>query len=574
MQNLISVWTALDTRRKLVAGLAALAMVATVFGLTRVASQTSTSLLYAGLESGAAGQVIASLEQRGVAYEVRGGAIYVDASKRDELRMTLASEGLPANGAVGYELLDSLNGFGTTSQMFDAAYWRAKEGELARTILGNREITSARVHISNTSSSPFERNRKSTASVTVTSAVGSVQPSHAKALKYLVASAVAGLNPEDVSVIDGGNGRVLTADEEGTSSSEDATSDKIRDRVQRLMEARVGVGNAIVEVSVEKVMDRESIVERRFDPESRVTISKETEERTTDSKDSGGGNVTVASNLPEGDGAGDRSSSSQNSETRERVNFEVSETQREIQRGPGAIKRLSVAVLVDGVRTIAENGEVSWAPRSEEELATLRDLVASAVGFSAERGDEITLRTLEFQAPEALGTEAAQSAGSGMNLDMMALIQLGVLAVVALLLGLFVVRPILAKPPQEALPAPQEALGDTGSTTSLVASGGSQDNVIELSEVPQATMITSDAGGANVVSAQNGDAAGELELPLPLALDLDFEDGQPEQAAAFEKETFDEIEDPVERLRKLIDERREETVEILRGWVDAPQEDA
>ena len=155
MQNLVSVWSALDLRRRVVIVLATVAMFAAVIGVSRMATAPQMSLLYSGLDPAAAGEVVAALEQRGTPYEVRGGAIYVDGGLRDELRLTLASEGLPAAGAAGYELLDSLSGFGTTSQMFDAAYWRAKEGELARTILALPQIKAARVHISRSDAQPF-----------------------------------------------------------------------------------------------------------------------------------------------------------------------------------------------------------------------------------------------------------------------------------------------------------------------------------------------------------------------------------------------------------------------------------
>ena len=123
-----TVWAGLDNRKKIVVGLAVLALLVTLVVMSRLATAPTMKLLYAGLENGSAGDVVRALEQRGTTFEVRGGSIYVPANQRDELRMMLASEGLPANGGKGYELLDSLNGFGTTSQMFDAAYWRAKEG--------------------------------------------------------------------------------------------------------------------------------------------------------------------------------------------------------------------------------------------------------------------------------------------------------------------------------------------------------------------------------------------------------------------------------------------------------------
>ena len=134
MQNLIQLWSALDMRRRVVIVGATIAMFLAVLALARAATSPSMALLYAGLEPSAAGEIVRALEQRGIAYEVRGESVFVPVTRRDETRMMLASEGLPASGGAGYELLDSLSGFGTTSQMFDAAYLRAREGELARTI--------------------------------------------------------------------------------------------------------------------------------------------------------------------------------------------------------------------------------------------------------------------------------------------------------------------------------------------------------------------------------------------------------------------------------------------------------
>ena len=165
MQQIVTLWQSLDMRRRVIVGVATLAMFWAVLALGRMASEPSLSLLYSGLENGAAGEVVAALEQRGVAHEVRGTSIFVDSTRRDALRMTLAGEGLPASSARGYEILDGLSGFGTTSQMFDAAYWRAKEGELARTIVAHPAISSARVHLASTGSNPFQRDIRQSASV-------------------------------------------------------------------------------------------------------------------------------------------------------------------------------------------------------------------------------------------------------------------------------------------------------------------------------------------------------------------------------------------------------------------------
>ncbi len=360
MQNLVSVWSTLDLRRRVVIVLATVAMFAAVIGVSRMATAPQMSLLYSGLDPAAAGEVVAALEQRGTPYEVRGGAIYVDGGLRDELRLTLASEGLPAAGAAGYELLDSLSGFGTTSQMFDAAYWRAKEGELARTILALPQIKAARVHISRSDAQPFRQPERQTASVTVTTAAGTLPVAQAKALKHLVASAVAGMSPDDVSVIDSAGGLIDDASGDDPAIAGHDRAAEMKRNVERLLEARVGPGNAVVEVAVDVVTERESITERRIDPEGRVAISTDTEEKSENST-TPGGDVTVASNLPEGDVGNGANGQSSAAETRERVNFEVSETQREVLRSPGALRKLSLmscAILLPRPSALTRRGAI------------------------------------------------------------------------------------------------------------------------------------------------------------------------------------------------------------------------
>ena len=517
MDRLFAAWTDMSAGRKFIAVLATLAIIASAYGLTRGASAPNASLLYGGLEQRAAGEVVSALEQRGVSYEVRGDSIYVPQAMRDELRMALAADGLPANSAQGYELLDSLSGFGTTSQMFDAAYWRAKEGEIARTIVASPHIRTARVHISTPTNRPFQREDTPTAAVTVATTGLTLSVAQANALRFLVASSVSGLAPDDVAVIDNRAG-LIGEEDDSVAAGAESMSAALRARAERLLFARVGPGNAVVEVSVDTVTETESIIERRIDPDSRVAISTQVEERSRAAQDSGDAGVTVASNLPTGDAdAGGGSSNSQDSETRSMTNYEVSETSREVLREPGAVRRMTVAVLVNHASVTAEDGTTSLTPRGEEELASLRELVESAVGFDADRGDQITVQTLPFEPLADLGSEP--QAPLGQPLDMMTLIQLGVLAVVALVLGLFVVRPILTGN-REALPgtSAQELLPPETATP------------LDTS-TPQSM---TDAAGETI------DAAGELEV------------------------------DPVARLRRLIEERQDETVQILQSWIEDP----
>lgn len=539
MQQLVQIWERLGARRRVIVMVATAAVMMAVLAMARMTGSPTLALLYAGLENGAAGEVVEALEQRGVPYEVRGGAIFVPEPQRDALRMTLASEGLPANSTKGYELLDGLSGFGTTSQMFDAAYWRAKEGELARTIVASPYIATARVHIANSSANPFQRDVTPTASLSVTSAGEVLSATHARALKYLVASAVPGLVPENVAVIDGKGGLIGAEDDRGSGPTAEDKAAQMRDRVQRLVEARVGQGNAVVELSLDTVTESETIRQRQFDPEGRVVISTDTSEDTSTTQDTGGGDVTVASNLPAGQaGGGGDSSSSQSSETRERVNYEVSETMREVTRVPGAIKRLTVAVLVNGSYDAAADGTQTFVPLPEPQLAALRDLVASAVGFDEERGDEITIRSLPFERPEGLGTGPIEPGWFAMPLDPMLLIQMAILAVVALVLGLFVVRPILSGP------ARLDAPGAAGGALALPPYENGASPALDGE-------IGDDADFAPLAPLAGGEGFGGMGM-------VDF-DAPPE-------------EDPVDRLRNLIEARKDETVEILRNWLDEKEE--
>lgn len=524
MGNIQSVWSKLSGMQRGIVALATLGVFVALFALSRAATSQDMSLLYSGLEDRASGEVIASLTQEGIPFEVRGSAIYVPATRRDEIRLGMAAQGLPANSAQGYELLDALSGFGTTSQMFDAAYWRAKEGELARTILSSPHIRSARVHISTPTNRPFQREISPTAAVTVATHSAPLTSAQATALRYLVASSVSGLSTADVAVIDGDGALVTDTSQQGPAGAQTLSGD-LQSKAQRLLEARVGYGNSVVEVTVETLNETESLSERLIDPESRVAISTQVEERSNSSQDSRGSDVTVASNLPAGDaGGGGDTATNEDSETRSLTNYEVSETSREVLRGPGAVRRLTVAVLVNDASSVGDDGAIVSAPRPEAELAALSALVASAVGLDEARGDVITIRSMPFEPIPELGSEAAED--SGMSLDPMSLIQLAVLAIVALVLGLFVVRPILAGRPQaETLGLPGPALQSTQEES--------------MFDFPMQSAISTHDSNIDIPML-----GGDLAPPS----------------------------DPVARLRQLIGEREEETIQILQSWIETPDE--
>lgn len=521
MNSLGRVWGTLSPQRRIFVIAATIAVFIAVLLLARGASSRDMSLLFGGLDPQAAGEVVTALDQRGVAYEVRGNAIYVPTADRDGLRMALAGDGLPATGNQGYELLDQLSGFSTTAQMFDAAYWRAKEGELARTILASPHIRGARVHISTQVGRPFRATEPPSAAVTVTTANGSLSAPHVKALQFLVSAAVPGLLPEAVAVIDDAGGLLSEADGAAIAGNADDRAEALRRKVERLLSARVGPGNAVVEVAIDTVTETEQITERLVDPDSRIAISTEVTESNGTSRDSREGAVTVASNLPDGDAAAQGGEqSNENSESRTLTNYEVSETERQILRAPGAVRRLTVAVLVNEPVITAPDGTTTVNARTPDELLALEALVASAVGLDEARGDVLTLRSLPFQPFVTGGTEAGVM-GAAAGFDLMRLIQTAVLAIVALILGLFVVRPILA--PQRLNPEP------------LAIAGGDDGDA-----------------GADDIMTFDGEGFGGMMTP---------------QIGDF---SMDADEDPVTRLRRKIAERQPETLRILQDWIEEP----
>ena len=244
----------LPLQRQLMLGAAVLGVVLIMTTMMRNVMEEPMVLLYSGLEMDRAGEIIEELEKRGIVYELEGTAIFVPRQSRDQTRIALAQEGLPRQSVQGYELLDNVNGFSTTSEMYNASYWRAKEGELTRTILAIPGVEAARVHVGASLRSGFSRAaRKQTASVTVT-ASRDLSAAQAEGIQYLVALAISGLAPEDVAVIDSRRGIIAGPNVDKMSNPglvADDISARLEAKVQRLLEARLGAGNSEVSVTVD-----------------------------------------------------------------------------------------------------------------------------------------------------------------------------------------------------------------------------------------------------------------------------------------------------------------------------------
>jgi flagellar M-ring protein FliF len=441
---------ALSLQRQIMLGVAVLGVLAAMTFLVRGTMKPPMSLLYSGLDPVRAGEVINELDQLGVAYDIRGEAIFIPQNIRDKTRFALARDGLPRQSIQGYELLDNVNGFSVTSEMYNAAYWRAKEGELTRTILTTPGIDSARVHIGANLRSGFSRSQPApTASVTLSS-TRRLSQGQAESIQFLVALAVAGLNPEDVVVIDPRHGILAGPNTETAAAPSVVAEDQagaLEQKIKRLLFARLGEGNAEVSVSVEVSRERSVISDVRYDPDSRVIRSRTTND-SNQTNQGGAGNLTVASNLPQGAGAGAGGSESSSKNSTETVAYELNEVRTQTERMPGEIERVSIAVLLNQEALGIDLTTADAATQIEQMRQNFEALVRNAAGLEDQRGDSITVELMPFQAlPEVEMTTAPGLVERLIEQHLWSAMQAAFLGMIVLALGFGVMRPVFAQAP-------------------------------------------------------------------------------------------------------------------------------
>ncbi|MFN4183337.1 MAG: flagellar basal-body MS-ring/collar protein FliF [Hyphomonas sp.] len=467
---------ALPPSRQLMLAAAVAGIIAAMSFLVQGATRDPMTLLYSGLEPAHAGDIIKELEQSGTPYEIKGEAIFVPQGKRDGIRFTLAQQGLPRPSVQGYELLDQVNGFSVTSEMYNAAYWRAKEGELTRTILAIPGVSSARVHIGANLRSGFSRSQPhQTASVTLTTA-RDMTSGQAEAIQYMVALAVAGLSAEDVAVIDPVKG--ILAGPKANKALEPAIAAEsqaslLEQKILRLLEPRVGMGNARVSATVDVSRQRQRTSAVTFDPNSRVVRNRTTNDSTGASGGAGGG-MTVASNLPQGGEGGGHSSTNKNAT--ETVSYEINETRTEVETLPGEVQRITIAVLLNEQALGIDPAAADIAALQQQMAADFEKLVASAAGLDIARGDTISVELMPFQTvPVDDLIQAPGLFAQLMERYFWSGLQAMLLGLVVIVLGVGVVRPMLVQKTKDAL-SPEGA----GTGAGLAGAG---DAVVRIADV-------------------------------------------------------------------------------------------
>lgn len=519
-----------------------------IYLMSRVAAP-QMELLYGELEMGDSKAIVEKLAADKVPFEVRrdGTEIWVPKDRKNELRVRMAEQAMPSVGRVaGYELFDKQDALSSTSFQQNINYVRALEGELSRTIRAIDKVKVARVHLVLPKREAFAREANEPSASVILKMQGAARLDKAQvtAIQHLIAAAVPKMKPNRISIVDD-KGTLLAKgydnDQEVASENAEAlkmsTENRLARTVESMLERSLGPGRVRAEVSVEMDLSRAVTTEETYDPESQVVRSQVTVNENEENQDGETPNVSVTNNLPDpnASAASGNKSSSKAAKTQETVNYEISKKVKNTVREMGEVRRITAAVLVDGVYDVAADGKKTYRDRSPEETAKLEELVRNAIGFDRSRQDQVKVVSMQFAGGEE--QYAAEEPGEfifGMRRDFVEKIasNLG-LSIVAILFLLLVLRPLIGR----AIESMQGQVGPDGRRL-LTADG---------SGVPQLA-----GPGAPAVPAPA--LGGEEEVIADELIDIDKVEGRVKASS-------------IRKIGEIVDKHPEEALSIIRNWL-------
>lgn len=506
------------------------------------------TILFGGLEPRDAAAVTAKLDGMNVKYDAKGdGTILVPADQVTKLRMALAQDNLPAAG-IGYEIFDKSDAFGTTAFVQNINRLRAIEGELARSIQTIEGVQSARIHLVVPERQVFSRDEQTPSASVVLKTRTVLGRGQVAAIQHLVAAAVASLNPSRVAIVDD-RGNLLAGGDDKTgadavaANQEQSTTDyedRLRQRIESIVASVVGVGHVRVQVAADMNFNHTSTTSESYDPDSKVVRSTQTvEQNSSDNSGSSQNAVSVANALPNAASAtpGDSSKSS-SGRTEETTNYEISKKVTTSTQEGGDVKHLSVAVVVDGTVT-GEGANAPYKARTPAEMTQITSLVKSAMGFDQARGDQVQVTNMPFARMEVAAGEAPAKPLLGLEPSYwFKIIEAAIMCVTALLIGLFVARPLIARMFAPNPPSQNQPTQLTGA-----------------SPVAGALPAPAHAQGAAPV---DGSAPAPLRiLPAQPGLDLSQIEGQVRESS-------------VKKIGEVVNAHPDEALAIIRTWLHQP----
>lgn len=405
MENLIETITNWPIKKKISLLVLIGVGVASLIFVFSWSQKSNYQILFSNISEADSGQIIQKLKELKVPYQVAGGGILVPVEKVYEARLQLAAQGLPQGGGIGFEIFDKTN-FGTSDFVQKLNYRRALQGELSRTIQALPEIESCRVHLAVPEKNLFmERESKPSASVMVKLRPGrALSQNQVQGIVHLISSSVEGLMPQGITVIDN-QGGMLTRPTQGDTMQLSNNQLELQRNYEKELESHVVhilepiTGRDKVKAKVFATLDftRTEKTEEKFDPNGQVVRSEQKNQEKSISGLSGGV-PGATSNLPNKKPPQTASSGGSVQKQNEVVNYELSKTVSRVIGPSQELKKISVAVVVDGSYAIPQGSKIKkYTARTEEEIKRYEDLVKKAVGFSQERGDEVRVVNMPFE---------------------------------------------------------------------------------------------------------------------------------------------------------------------------------
>ena len=408
-QQILSNLSSLGPRKLGALGIVGLLVVVLVGLGSYFLSRPDMETLYSGLDRTDVTRIGAALTEAGISFDVnaKGDAILTPFSQTAPARMLLAEKGLPRSENAGYELFDNIGSIGLTSFMQEITRVRALEGEIARTIQSLANVRAARVHIVLADEGSFRREQRKPSASVVIRTDASEDFASASAIRYLVSSAIPGMTPEEVTILNS-DGTLLASGDDSVSNApsklfgiEKIMSNSVEDSIRRTLAPYLGVGNFQTSVTARLNTDRRQISERTFDPDGRVERSIRSVKETNQSQNATQNQpVGIEQDIQAADqvqGTGGGETSTDDKERREELtNYEINEkTVQTVSEGYD-VERLSIAVVVNRQRIMDAIGENANDADLARRIEEIRNIVATAAGYSEARGDQIEVTAVDF----------------------------------------------------------------------------------------------------------------------------------------------------------------------------------